>query len=92
MTGWVSLTSSNMQAWQTGQLTNFVARRLEHDRMTMQRFASCRDVVQAARVQQDWFADAFASYLEESRRGCDRDRARHRRRNEPRAGRLAQLA
>ena len=67
MTGWVSLTSSNMQAWQT-ELTSFVARRLEHDRMTMQRFASCRDMMQAARVQQDWFADAFASYLEESRR------------------------
>jgi hypothetical protein len=67
MTGWVSMTSSNMQAWQT-ELTNFVARRLEHDRLTMQRFASCRDVMQAARVQQDWFADALASYLEESRR------------------------
>jgi hypothetical protein len=67
MTGWVSLTSTNMQAWQT-ELTNFVARRLEHDRLTMQRFASCRDLMQAARVQQDWFADAFASYLEESRR------------------------
>ena len=67
MTGWVSLTSSNMQAWQT-ELTNFVARRLEHDRVTMQRFATCRDLMQAARVQQDWFADAFASYLEESRR------------------------
>jgi hypothetical protein len=67
MTGWVSMTSSNMQAWQT-ELTNFVARRLEHDRLTMQRFASCRDLMQAARVQQDWFADALASYLEESRR------------------------
>jgi hypothetical protein len=67
MTGWVSMTSSNMQAWQT-EVTNFVARRLEHDRLTMQRFASCRDLMQAARVQQDWFADAFAAYLEESRR------------------------
>lgn len=67
MTGWVSLTSSNMQTWQT-ELTNFVARRLEHDRVTMQRFATCRDLMQAARVQQDWFADAFAAYLEESRR------------------------
>jgi hypothetical protein len=67
MTGWVSLTSTNMQAWQT-ELTNFVARRLEQDRLTMQRFASCRDLMQAARVQQDWFADAFAAYLEESRR------------------------
>ena len=67
MTGWVSLSSTNMQAWQT-ELTSFVARRLEHDRMTMQRFASCRDLMQAARVQQDWFADAFAADLEESRR------------------------
>ena len=67
MTGWVSLTSTNMQAWQT-ELTSFVARRLEQDRLTMQRFASCRDLMQAARVQQDWFADAFAAYLEESRR------------------------
>jgi Phasin protein len=67
MTRWVSLTSSNMQAWQT-EMTNFVARRFEHDRVTMQRFASCRDLMQAARVQQDWFADAFAAYLEESRR------------------------
>lgn len=67
MTGWVSMTSSSMQAYQT-ELTNFVARRLEHDRETMQRLSSCRDLMQAARVQQDWFADAFASYLEESRR------------------------
>jgi len=67
MTGWVSLTSSNMQAWQM-ELTNFVARRLEQDRLTMQRFADCRDLIQAAKVQQDWFADAFAAYLEESRR------------------------
>jgi hypothetical protein len=67
MTGWVSLTSSNLQAWQT-ELTNFVARRLEQDRLTMQRLASCRDLMQAARVQQDWFADACVSYLEESRR------------------------
>jgi len=67
MTGWVSMTSSNMQAFQT-ELTNFVARRLEHDRATMQRLSSCRDLMQAARVQQDWFADAFASYFEESRR------------------------
>jgi hypothetical protein len=57
MTGWMSLTSSNVQAWQT-ELTNFMARRLEQDRLTMQ----------AAKVQQDWFADAFASYIEESRR------------------------
>lgn len=67
MTGWMSLTSSNVQAWQT-ELSNFMARRLEHDRLTMQRFANCRDLVQAAKVQQDWFADAFAAYVEESRR------------------------
>lgn len=67
MTGWMSITSSNVQAWQT-EMTNFMARRLEHDRQTMQRFAGCRDLVQAAKVQQDWFADAFAAYLEESRR------------------------
>lgn len=67
MTGWMSLTSSNLQAWQT-ELTNFMARRLEHDRLTMQRFAGCRDLAQAAKVQQDWFADACAAYLEESRR------------------------
>jgi hypothetical protein len=67
MTGWMSMTSSNMQAWQN-ELTNFWARRLEHDRLTMQRMAGCRDVMQAARLQQDWFADALASYLEEGRR------------------------
>jgi hypothetical protein len=67
MSGWMTLATSNLQAWQS-EWTNFVATRIEHDRLTLQRLASCRDLMEAAKVQQDWFAEATASYLEEGRR------------------------
>jgi hypothetical protein len=67
MSNWMTAAASNAQAIQT-EWASFVARRLEHDRTTMQRFASCRDFMEAAKVQQDWFAEAMGSYLEESRR------------------------
>jgi hypothetical protein len=67
MSGWVTLTTANARAWQA-EWTNFVTRRMEHDRLTMQRFATCRDLMEAAKVQQDWMAEAATAYLEEGRR------------------------
>lgn len=67
MSGWLSMTSTNVQAWQT-EWTNFLARRLEHDRQTLQRFARCRDPIEAAKVQLDWSAETMAAYFDESRR------------------------
>jgi hypothetical protein len=67
MNSWLSMAATNAQAMQT-EWASFVARRLEHDRATMQRFAGCRDMIEAAKVQQDWFSEAVGSYLEEGRR------------------------
>jgi hypothetical protein len=67
MSGWMSLATANVQTWQS-EWTNFIARRMEQDRLAMQRFASCRDILEVAKVQQDWFAETMAEYLSESRR------------------------
>jgi hypothetical protein len=67
MGSWFTAATSNAHALQT-EWASFMARRLEHDRATMQRFAGCRDLIEAAKVQQDWFAEAMGSYIEESRR------------------------
>jgi hypothetical protein len=63
MGGWLS----NAQALQL-EWTSFVARRMEHDRRAMQRFARCRDLMEAAKVHQDWFSEAVLEYFEEGRR------------------------
>ena len=67
MSGWMMLASGNAQAWQS-EWTNFVARRMEQDRLAIQRFTRCRNLLEAAKVQQDWYSEAVASYLEEGRR------------------------
>jgi hypothetical protein len=67
MSGWMALATTNVHTWQT-EWTNFVAARIEHDRATLQRLAGCRDLLEAAKVQQEWFAEATAAYLEEGRR------------------------
>jgi hypothetical protein len=67
MGSWFTAATSNAHALQT-EWASFMARRLEHDRATMQRFAGCRDLIEAAKVQQDWFAEAMGAYLEEGRR------------------------
>jgi hypothetical protein len=67
MSGWIALATTNVQTWQS-EWTNFVATRIEHDRATLTRLAGCRDFLEAAKIQQDWFAEATAAYLEEGRR------------------------
>lgn len=67
MGGWLNMAVANTRAMQS-EWASFLARRLEHDRVMMQRFAGCRDLMEAARVQQDWMAEATGAYLEEGRR------------------------
>lgn len=67
VSGWMQLATANLQTWQD-EMTRFMGRRLERDRLTLQKFASCSNVLDAAKVQQDWFAEALADYLDEGRR------------------------
>jgi hypothetical protein len=67
VTDLVAKASQNAQAWQT-EMTGFMTRRFERDRLTWARLGECRTPMDLARVQQDWFSEAMEAYLDESRR------------------------